>query len=59
MNYCIKGLYATILFSGSVFVTSGKFVNATNTPKFYFAVVSVLVATAIVTLSRKPIKSII
>jgi O-antigen ligase len=31
------------IFTGSVFLTSGKFVNATNTPKFYFVVVLLLI----------------
>ncbi len=30
------------IFTGSVFLTSGKFVNATNTPKMYFVGVSLL-----------------
>ncbi len=40
-------------FTGSVFLSSGKFVNETNTPKFYFVLVFVLAAIAFVTLIQK------
>ncbi len=32
-----------VIFTGSVFITSDKFVNATNTPKFYFVVTLFLI----------------
>jgi hypothetical protein len=35
-------LFIITLFTGSVFLTSGEFVNATNTPKLYFAEVLLL-----------------
>ncbi len=34
-----------IVFAGSVFLSSDNFVSQTNTPKFYFVVVSLLVTT--------------
>lgn len=36
------------IFAGSIFFTSGKFVNDTNSLKYYFVVVSLLVTTGIV-----------
>lgn len=45
----------SLIFLESVFLTSGKFVNAVNTPKFYFALVSVLIFIIINVGSRKPI----
>lgn len=47
--------FIPLIFTGGVFLTSGKFVNATNTPKFYFVVVSLLVATAITAIHKKKI----
>ena len=41
------------IFTGSVFLTSGKLVENTNTPKFYFVVISLLIATVIITISHK------
>ncbi len=35
------------LFLGGVFITSGKFVNTTNTPKLYFVIATFLVVVAI------------
>ena len=35
-NILPTGYICLIIFTGSVFLTSGKFVNATNTPKMYF-----------------------
>lgn len=55
MNYSFKGLYAIILFAGSVFFTSGKFVNPTNTPKFYFVIATLLGAVAITAIHKKKI----
>ncbi|MDD4437871.1 MAG: O-antigen ligase family protein [Tissierellia bacterium] len=55
MNYCFKSLYATILFAGSVFFTSGKFVNPINTPKFYFVIAILLCAVAIAAIHKKKI----
>ena len=49
-------LLSIAIFTGSVFLTSGKFVDAINTPKFYFVLCFLLVATAIITLSQKRIK---
>lgn len=34
------------IFTGSVFLTSGKFVNETNAPRFYFVVLSLLITIA-------------
>lgn len=36
-------LLVIIAFAGSVFLTSGKFVNATNDPKDYFGIISLLI----------------
>lgn len=44
-----------LLFTGNVFITSGKFVNATNTPKYCFVVATLLVATAITAIHKKKI----
>lgn len=55
MNYCFNSLYVTILFAGSVFLTSGKFVNPTNTPKFYFFIATLLGALAIIAIHKKKI----
>lgn len=44
-----------IIFTGSVFLASGKFVNETNSPKFYFVVIALLVATLITAIQRKQI----
>ena len=43
-----------IIFTGSIFLTSSRFVNATNTPKFYFVMVflSVVVIVLAVSLRR-------
>jgi O-antigen polymerase len=43
------------IFTGSVFITSGKFVNATNTPKFYFVVATLLVVAAITAIHKNQI----
>ncbi len=43
----------TAIFSGSVFLTSRKFVNVTNTPKYFFEVVLFLFVVAIVTISKR------
>ncbi len=43
------------IFPGSVFLTSGKFVNATNTPKLYFVVLAVLLALLYAAICRKRI----
>ena len=45
-----------IFFTGSVFITSGKFVNVTNTPKFYFVVATLLLAVTIIAVSQDKIK---
>ncbi len=44
-----------LVFLGSVYVASGKFVNATNTPKLYFVLISLLVIAAFIAISRKRI----
>ncbi len=46
-------LLVPVIFTGSVFLTSGKFVNETNTPKFYFVLVFVLAAIVFITLTQK------
>lgn len=43
----------TIIFIGSVFLTSGKFVNEMNTPRFYFVVLSLLFTIAFIAISQK------
>ncbi|MCE5227866.1 MAG: O-antigen ligase family protein [Porphyromonadaceae bacterium] len=48
-------LFVFSIFFGSVFLTSGKFVDTTNTPKFYFSLAFVLVFIIINARSRKPI----
>lgn len=45
----------SFIFLGSVFLTSEKFVDATNTPKFYFFLASGLVLIIINTRNRKPV----
>jgi O-antigen ligase len=45
-----------LLFTGSVFITSGKFVNATNTPKFYFAFAFLLAVVAWGAITRKSLR---
>ncbi len=45
-----------ISFTGSVFITSGKFVNATNTPKFYFAFAFLLAVVAWGAVTRKSLR---
>jgi hypothetical protein len=47
-----------LIFTRSVFITSGKFVNTTNTPKYYFVVVFLLLATTIVAISQKRINPV-
>ena len=42
-----------LIFVGSVFITSRKFVNETNSPKFYFVLGSLLVTTAIIAICQK------
>ena len=49
-------MLSIIVFTGSVFLTSGKFVDAINTPKFYFVLFFLSVSTVIITLSQKRIK---
>lgn len=44
-----------LFFLGIVFLTSGKFVDETNTPKFYFSLAFVLIFIIINVRSRKPI----
>lgn len=44
------------IFTGSVFFTSGKFVNATNTPKFYFVAICVFVIVAEFFIWKKQIR---
>ncbi len=44
-----------IILTGSVFITSGNFVNATNSPKYYFVVATLLVGTAITAIHKKKI----
>lgn len=41
------------VFAGSVFITSGKFVNETNSSKFYFVLVCLLIASIFVAISQK------
>ncbi len=48
-----NNIFLSLIFLGSVFLTSGKFVNAENTPKFYFVTICLLVASAFIALSRK------
>lgn len=48
-------VFVIIIFAGSVFLTSGKFVNETNSIKYYFVVVSLLVTTGIVACIAKQI----
>nr|WP_319998902.1 O-antigen ligase family protein [uncultured Draconibacterium sp.] len=43
------------IFAGGVFITSGKFVNATNSPKYYFVVLTLLVTIAITVIHKKKI----
>ncbi len=45
-----------MLFTGSVFISSGKFVNATNTPKFYFAIAFLLIVVALGAIIQKSLR---
>ena len=45
-------LLMPLIFAGSVFVTSGKFVDATNTPKGYFVVIFLLAATTFIAIRQ-------
>lgn len=45
-----------IIFTGSVFLTSGKFVNETNGPKYYFVLLSLLLLALFFAISGKTIK---
>ncbi len=51
----IQGILLITFFTGSVFLTSGKFVNATNTPKLYFVLMFGLLSAVVITLSQKQI----
>ncbi len=51
----IPKIIPMVLFAGSIFLTSGKFVNETNTPKFYFVVVILLVASVVTVIHKKQI----
>ena len=52
----LKGLIIfNVIFLGSVFLTSEKFVNETNTPKFYFLVISVIIFTGAAALTKNTI----
>ncbi|MGV8090420.1 MAG: O-antigen ligase family protein [Mangrovibacterium sp.] len=53
MKFWTNRLYLILIFTGSVFLTSGRFVNATNVPKFYFVVLSLLLTTAFTAVSQK------
>ncbi|MFV0267206.1 MAG: O-antigen ligase family protein, partial [Draconibacterium sp.] len=55
-NLVFLNLIILTIFTGSVFFTSGKFVNATNTPKFYFVAVSLLASITIFVVCHKRIK---
>ncbi len=44
-----------LFFLGSVFLTSEKFVDTTNTPKFYFVVIFLLVTIAFIAIGQKRI----
>lgn len=48
-----NNIILSLIFLGSVFLTSGKFVNAENTPKFYFVAICLLVASVFIAISRK------
>jgi O-antigen polymerase len=45
-----------VIFAGSVFITSGKFVNAINASKYYFVVAILLVVTLITAINKRRIK---
>ncbi|WP_320167770.1 O-antigen ligase family protein [Mangrovibacterium marinum] len=46
-------LLCITIFTGSVFITSGKFVDATNTPKLYFVVVVLCVISVVFMIKRR------
>lgn len=48
-------LLMPLIFAGSIFITSSKFVNAINSPKYYYVVATLLVATAITAIRKKKI----
>lgn len=48
----ILNLIILTIFTGSVFLTCGKFVNETNTPKLYFVVSTLLVIAVFIAISR-------
>jgi len=53
MKSLANRVYLISVFTGSVFLTSGKFVNATNTPKFYFCIATLVVTAMFIVISRK------
>jgi len=55
VNKLILGFF---IFTGSVFLTSSKFVSATNTSKFYFVLVSLLAMVLVHAMRFKQIKPI-
>ena len=42
-----------LIFAGSVFITSGKFVNSENAPKVYFVILSSIIAFVILVITAK------
>lgn len=59
LKYSFKQfVFVIIILAGSVFFTSGKFVNETNSIKYYFVVVGLLVTTGIVACIAKQISFI-
>jgi len=55
MSKKLQSCVVLLIFTGSVFITSGKFVNATNTPKLYFVIATLLVVVAINAIHTKKI----
>jgi O-antigen polymerase len=48
-------LVSLVIFTGGVFLSSGKFVDSSNTPKFYFVVATLLVVALITAIHKKQI----
>ena len=53
--YRIKSVLISIFFLGSVFITSEKFVDSSNSPKFYFTIIFLLAVISSIAIIKKQI----
>jgi O-antigen ligase len=53
--YRIKSVLFSIFFLGSVFITSEKFVDSSNSPKFYFTIIFLLAVISSIAIIKKQI----